>query len=77
MDAGVSLTAAGDGEVVAAKAALAGVVAINASTATTVPLETKKSLLENFFLAAAFSLSAFLPPGIELLLRFGFIYMSF
>jgi hypothetical protein len=70
LDAGVSFTAAGDGEVVAATAAPAGVVAISASTATTVPLETKKSRLENFFLAAAFSLSAFLPPGIELLLQF-------
>jgi hypothetical protein len=59
------LAAAGDGEVVAAIAALAGVVAISASTATIVPLVTRKSRLENFFLAAACSLSAFLPPGID------------
>jgi hypothetical protein len=65
LDAGY-LTAAGDGEATAA--AFTGAVAINASTATTVPPVTKKSRREYFFLAAAFSLSALLPPDIQLLL---------
>ena len=69
----VAGSVSGAGVLAAGAAAFAGVVAISPSTATTVPPVTRKSRLEYFFFAAASSLSAFLPPGIGLLLREIFI----